>query len=67
MAELTAGVVVHAGLGQHGVVLDLGLADGRAVVGDDDELGCRTKPQNCFSHKPKAETFSSCILQPLLC
>jgi hypothetical protein len=36
--DVVAAVVVHAGLGEHGVVLDLGLAQGRAVVGDDDEL-----------------------------
>ena len=34
--DVVAGVVVHARLGQHGVVLDLGLAQGRRVVGDDD-------------------------------
>jgi hypothetical protein len=32
--------VVHAGLGEHGIVLDLGLAHGRAVVADDDQLSC---------------------------
>lgn len=31
--------VVNWGLGQHGVVLQLGLAQGRSVAGDDDELG----------------------------
>ena len=36
---LTAGVVVNASLGEHRVVLDLRLAQGRAVVGDDDQLG----------------------------
>ena len=36
--DVVAAVVVHARLGQHGVVLDLGLAQRRAVVGDDDEL-----------------------------
>ena len=30
--------MVHARLGEHRVVLDLGLAHGRAVVRDDDEL-----------------------------
>jgi hypothetical protein len=35
---LTAAVVVHARLREHGVVLDLGLAHGRAVVRDDHEL-----------------------------
>jgi hypothetical protein len=40
-AEVTvgAGVVVHSALGEHGVVLDLGLAQRRAVGGDDHELG----------------------------
>ena len=46
--ELTAGsakvgvvtrVVVDGGLGKHGKVLDLGLAEGRAVGGDEDHLG----------------------------
>ena len=37
---LTAGVVVHAGLGKHSVVLNLRLAHGGAVVADDDQLGC---------------------------
>jgi len=36
---VVARVVVYTGLGKHGVVLDLGLTKGRAVVGDDDELG----------------------------
>lgn len=40
--HIVAGVVVHASLGQHGVVLDLGLAERRAVVGDDDELALAT-------------------------
>jgi len=31
-------VVVHARLGQHGVVLNLRLAERRTVVGDDDQL-----------------------------
>lgn len=30
---------MHAGLGEHRVVLNLGLAQGLAVVRDDDELG----------------------------
>jgi len=38
--DVGAGVVVDTGLGQHGVVLDLGLAKRRAVTGDDDQLGC---------------------------
>ena len=40
LAPLTASVVVDTGLGKHGVVLDLGLAHGRAVVADDDQLAC---------------------------
>jgi len=31
--------VVDVGLGQHGVVLELRLSQGRSVAGDDDELG----------------------------
>merc|ERR1719359_2338217 len=31
--------VMHAGLGQHGVILDLALPQCRAVGGDEDELG----------------------------
>ena len=43
-AELivVAGVVVNASLSQHGVVLDLGLAERRGVVGDDHQLGLST-------------------------
>lgn len=46
--ELTSGstevdigtvVMVDIGLGEHGVILDLRLAEGRAVFGDQDELG----------------------------
>lgn len=46
--ELTSGstevdigtvVVVDVGLGEHGVVLDLRLSEGRAVFGDQNELG----------------------------
>lgn len=33
----TAGVVVDTSLGKHGIVLNLRLLEGRAVVGDDDE------------------------------
>lgn len=36
---VVAGVMVDASLGQHGVVLDLRLPQGRSVVGDDDKLG----------------------------
>ena len=32
-------VVVHSGLGEHGVVLNLRLSQRRAVVGNEDELG----------------------------
>jgi len=38
--RLTARVVVHARLGEHGVVLDLRAAHGGAVGAHDDELGC---------------------------
>jgi hypothetical protein len=31
--------VVNRGLGEHGVVLDLRLAERRAVTGDEDKLG----------------------------
>merc|ERR550534_2954589 len=37
--DVVSDVVVHSGLSQHGVVLDLRLPEGRSVVGDDDELG----------------------------
>lgn len=33
--------MVNRGLGEHGVVLELGLAEGRGVAGDEDEL-CAT-------------------------
>jgi len=36
---VVATVVVNASLGEHGVVLNLGLLEGRAVVGDEDHLG----------------------------
>jgi hypothetical protein len=35
----TARVLVDTGLGEHGVVLDLRLAQRRAVAGDQDQLG----------------------------
>merc|ERR1711983_527908 len=35
---VVTGVVVDSSLGQHGVVLNLRLAEGRSVVGDDDQL-----------------------------
>jgi hypothetical protein len=34
-----AGEVMDGGLGQHAVVLELGLPQGGAVAGNDDELG----------------------------
>ena len=37
--DVVARVVVHARLGQHGVVLDLRLSEGRRVAGDDYQLG----------------------------
>jgi hypothetical protein len=36
---VVAGEVVHGGLAEHGVVLELGLAERGGVAGDDDELG----------------------------
>jgi hypothetical protein len=36
---VVAGEVVDSGLGQHAVVLELGLAERRCVAGDDDQLG----------------------------
>merc|ERR1719209_2291406 len=43
-AELivVSSVVVDPGLGQHGVVLNLGLAERGGVVGDDHQLGLST-------------------------
>jgi hypothetical protein len=38
-AEGTSGEVVDTSARQHGVVLDLGAAEGRAVGGDEDQLG----------------------------
>lgn len=37
-ADIVTVVVVNTALGEHGVVLNLRLAEGRAVVGDDDQL-----------------------------
>jgi len=37
--QVGAIVVVDGSLGEHAVVLEFGLADGVAVVGDDDDLG----------------------------
>ena len=45
---VVAGVVVDAGLGQHGVVLDLGLAEGWGVVGNDHQLGLSTPAIDSF-------------------
>lgn len=36
---VVAGEVVNRGLGQHAVVLQLGLAERRSVAGNDDQLG----------------------------
>lgn len=36
--DAVALVVVHGGLGEHSVVLNLGLSQGRAVVGHENEL-----------------------------
>lgn len=36
---VVAAEVVNGGLGQHGVVLQLGLAERRSVASDDDKLG----------------------------
>ena len=33
--------VVHGGLGEHGVVLKLGLAERGAIAGNEDQLGYR--------------------------
>lgn len=41
--DVGAGVEVDGGLAQHGVVLNLGAAEGRAVSGDENELGCKPK------------------------
>ena len=37
--NIVAGVMMDTSLGKHGVVLDLRLADGGAVVGNDHQLG----------------------------
>ena len=39
-AARTAAVVVDRSLRKHRIVLNLGLAQRRAVAGDEDELGC---------------------------
>ena len=38
---VVAGEVVDGGLGQHGVVLELRLAERGAVAGNEDKLSCR--------------------------
>jgi hypothetical protein len=38
-AYVVSAEVVNGGLGKHGVVLELRLAQRRGVSGDDDELG----------------------------
>lgn len=38
--DVVSVVVVNSTLGEHGVVLNLRLAERRAVVGDDDQLSC---------------------------
>jgi hypothetical protein len=38
--DVVAAVVVHRRLGKHRIVLDLRLAQRRAVARDEDELGC---------------------------
>lgn len=42
---LTSSVMVHGALGEHRVVLKLGLAQGRAVGRDDHKLGCEARQQ----------------------
>lgn len=37
-SKLTSCEVVYVALGKHGIVLNLRLAQGRAVAGDDDQL-----------------------------
>ena len=44
--ERTAHVVVHASLGEHGVVLNLRLADGGRVIADDNQLGCSKRGES---------------------
>ena len=39
---LTSTVVMHGCLGKHGIILDLCLPDRRAVVADQNQLGCAT-------------------------
>ncbi len=39
MTHVVSGKVVDIGLGEHGVVLKLALAERRSVAGNDDQLG----------------------------
>lgn len=39
VTHVVSGEVVDGGLGEHGVVLELTLAERRSVSGDDDQLG----------------------------
>jgi hypothetical protein len=67
---LTASVVVDAGLGEHGVVLNLRLADSRAVVADDDQLGCGAKGGRGVGHDPlrrEARPAAPGLLMPRSC
>ena len=44
--------VVYGRLGEHGIVLKLGLAERGAVAGNEDKLGWRSRKQS--SHQPGA-------------
>ena len=59
-AVLTAAVVVHTGLGKHGVVLDLALAHSRAVVADDDQLSCRQARRESAAARVEAPSRRGC-------
>ena len=61
-ARLTASVVVHAGLRKHRVVLDLRLAERRAVARDQHELCCVIKIRQGvrFVHGCAWRCFASC-------
>ena len=63
--DVVAAVVVDSGLRKHRIVLDLGLAEGRAVARDEDQLGCEreggrtskgTTGQRCRAHKSRGGT-----------
>jgi len=59
-AKRTASEVVSQSLGKHGVVLNLRLAQGRAVVGDEHELGWRKhKHQTSMSKQHPIQTAST--------